>query len=185
MNHNIFFDTSAIFAETEHYLLRQIQPADASFYKELAHTDIPAFLQNISSTSITESIWEGLLENDYLICSILTKDTNTFCGFCQLQWLDSSNPEMGINLLPAFQKQGVALEVLPAFLSQTKKLLPIDYFYSKVDWNNLPSQKLAEKLGGVCIGKKNLLPADFPKDLIPFAEKEFPNLFYLEYHFRP
>ena len=75
------------------------------------------------------------------------------------------------------------MEILPAFLSQAKKLLPIDYFYSKIKKNNLPSQHLAEKIGGVCIGKKNLLPANFPAEMAVFAETEFPDLFYLEYHF--
>lgn len=81
------------------------------------------------------------------------------------------------------KKQGVAKEVLPAFLSHASKLLPIDHFYSKIKKNNIPSQRLAEKIGGICIGTKSLLPASFPTEMADFAEKEFLDLFYLEYHF--
>ena len=83
-----------------------------------------------------------------------------------------------------YQKQGVAAEALPAFLLQAKKLLPIDHFYSKIKKNNIPSQRLAEKIGGICVGEKSLLPANFPAEMAAFAEKEFPDLFYLEYHFK-
>ena len=54
---------------------------------------------------------------------------------------------------------------------------------SKIKKNNLPSQKLAEKIGGKYIGTKSLLPENFPIEMTDFAEKEFPDLFYLEYHF--
>ncbi|MBQ2924922.1 MAG: GNAT family N-acetyltransferase, partial [Anaerotignum sp.] len=95
----------------------------------------------------------------------------------------SPSPELGIDLLPEYHRTGIAMEVLPPFLARAKSLLKNEYFYSKIKKNNLPSQKLAEKIGGMCIGEKSLLPADFPKEMISFAEKEFPDFFYLEYHF--
>lgn len=183
MKYNELFDANGIFTQTEQYLLRRILPKDRPFYQQLAKAETPVFLQNSSLAGTSSLAWEELLAEEHLTCSILQKDTQTFCGFCQLQWIFSPTPELGIDLLPPYQKQGVAAEVLPAFLSHAKKLLPIDYFYSKIKKNNVPSQGLAEKIGGICIGEKSLLPANFPKDMISFAEKEFPHLFYLEYHF--
>lgn len=113
----------------------------------------------------------------------MQKTDNVFCGFCQLQWIFSPTPEIGIALLPAFQKQGIALEVLPIFMAQAKKILPISHFTAKIKQDNLPSQYLAEKLGGICIGTNAPFPKDLPPELIAFAEKELCTFIDLEYHF--
>ena len=180
MNHNDLFDADGIFTVTEHYILRRISVAEKQDYEALAQAETPEFLPYHSAASLA---WDDLLAEDHLACSILKKDSGAFCGFCQLQWIFTSTPELGIDLSSEYQKQGVAVEVLPAFLSQAKKLLPIDYFYSKIKKNNIPSQRLAEKIGGICIGTKTLLPANFPAEMAALAEREFPDLFYLEYHF--
>ncbi len=179
MKFDDFFDVNDIFLHTEHYILRRILPEEKNKYEALAQSETPDFLQSTPSALA----WDELLSEDHLTCSILKKDAGAFCGFCQLQWIFSDVPELGIDLLPAYHKNGIAAEVLPPFLSRTKELLQCDHFYSKIKKNNLPSQKLAEKIGGICIGEKNLLPADFPESLTSIAEKEFPDFFYLEYEF--
>ena len=182
MKYNDLFDANGIFTQTEHYILRRILPEDQPFYQQLAKAETPDYLQN-TTTGTSALAWEDLLAEEHPTCSIFEKETHRFCGFCQLQWIFSPTPELGIDLLPLYQKQGVAKEVLPAFLSHASKLLPIDHFYSKIKKNNIPSQRLAEKIGGVCIGTKSLLPANFPVEMAAFAEKEFPDLFFYEYHF--
>lgn len=179
MKFDDLFNAEGIFLHTEHHTLRRILPEEKSEYEAMAQTENPSFLQNASSGLV----WDELLSEDHLTCSILQKDTGAFCGFCQLQWVFSDTPELGIDLLPAYQKSGISVEVLPPFLSHAKKLLHCNHFYSKIKKNNIPSQKLAEKIGGICIGAKNLLPADFPEGLKAMAEKEFPDFFYLEYEF--
>ena len=179
MKFHDLFDTDGIFLKTENYILRRISDPDKPHYKELAQAETPAFLMTASDALA----WDELLSEEHLTCSILKKDTEAFCGFCQLQWIFSDTPELGIDLLPEYQKKGVAMEVLPSFLTQAKKQLNNKYFYSKIKKNNIPSQKLAEKIGGICIGTKSLLPKDFPAEMTEFAEKEFPDFFYLEYNF--
>ena len=181
MNFSDLFDASGIFLQTEHYTLRRISSEEKKHYELLAQGEQPDFLQ--PSGDVSALAWEELLACDHLTCSILERATGAFCGFCQLQWVFSDTPELGIDLLPEYQKKGVALEVLPPFLTQAKKQLHNEYFYSKIKKNNIPSQKLAEKIGGICIGTKSLLPKDFPAEMAAFAEKEFPDFFYLEYHF--
>ena len=173
------FDANGIFLKTENYILRRISAEERPYYKKMAQTEHPAFLQSPADTLA----WDELLSEDHLTCSILKRDTEAFCGFCQLQWIFSDTPELGIDLLPEYHKTGIAAEVLPSFLKQAKQLLKNEYFYSKIKKNNLASQKLAEKIGGKYIGTKSLLPKDFPKEMTAFAEKKFPDLFYLEYHF--
>lgn len=182
MKYNDLFDANGIFTQTEHYILRRILPEDQPFYQQLAKEETPAFLQN-TATGTSALAWEDLLAEEHLTCSIFKKETPRFCGFCQFQWVFTDVPELGIDLLPLYQKQGIAAEVLPAFLSHTSKLLSIDHFYSKIKKNNIPSQRLAEKIGGICIGTKSLLPSNFPVEIAAFAEKEFPDLFFYEYHF--
>ena len=117
MNFNDLFDANSIFLETEHYILRRIQPEDLPYYEKLAQKEALSLLQNSSFSDISALAWDDLLSEDHLTCSILQKNTSGFCGFCQLQWLFSSAPELGIDLLPTYQKQGIAAEVLPDFLS--------------------------------------------------------------------
>lgn len=179
MKFDDLFDANGIFLTTEHYILRRILPREKEKYETLAQAESPAFLQ----TAKNALAWEDLLSEDHLTCSILQRDTETFCGFCQLQWVFSTTPELGIDLLSEYHHTGIAAEVLPPFLSHAKNLLKNEYFYSKIKKNNIPSQKLAEKIGGICIGEKSLLPAGFPKEMVSFAKKEFPDFFYLEYHF--
>ena len=179
MTFDDLFDANGIFLKTEHYILRRILPEEKIHYETLARAEQPSFLQPTADALV----WDELLSEDHLTCSILQKDTGAFCGFCQLQWVFSDTPELGIDLLPQYHRSGIAFEVLPPFLKQAKELLKNDHFYSKIRKNNIPSQKLAEKIGGICIGTKSLLPADFPVEMTAFAEKEFPDFFYLEYEF--
>ena len=179
MQFNDLFDANGIFLTTEHYILRRILPKEKEKYEALVQAESPAFLQ----TAQNALAWEDLLSEDHLTCSILQKDTGAFCGFCQLQWIFFNTPELGIDLLPEYHGMGIAIEVLPPFLAHAKSFLKNEHFYSKIKKNNLSSQKLAEKIGGICIGEKSLLPAGFPKEMVSFAEKEFPDFFYLEYHF--
>ena len=172
-------DANGIFLKTENYTLRRILAEEKIYYEKLAQTETPDFLQ-ISADALA---WEELLSEDHLTCSILRKDSEAFCGFCQLQWVFSDAPELGIDLLSEYYHTGIAAEVLPPFLSHAKSLLKNEYFYSKIKKNNIPSQKLAEKIGGICIGEKSLLPVGFPAKMVLFAEKEFPDFFYLEYEF--
>ncbi|MBR4935133.1 MAG: GNAT family N-acetyltransferase [Anaerotignum sp.] len=179
MKFDDLFDADGIFLHTDHYILRRIKPEEKTEYETLAQAETPDFLQKTSNAIA----WEELLSEDHLTCSILQKDTGAFYGFCQLLWVFSDTPELGIDLLPSCQKSGVAVEVLPPFLSHAKELLQCSHFYSKIKKKNIPSQKLAEKIGGIYIGTRNLLPADFPEALKTMAEKEFPDFFYLEYEF--
>ena len=180
MKYNDLFHANGSFAQTEHYLLRPISPKDKPHYQQLAKAETPAFLQDTGTSALA---WEDLLAEEHLTCSIFEKETHRFCGFCQLQWVFSPTPELGIDLLPLWQKQGVAAEVLPAFLAQAGKLLPIDHFYAKIKKNNIPSQRLAEKIGGICVGRKSILPSNFPPEMTALAEQEFPDFFFYEYHF--
>ena len=182
MNHNQLFAADCSFIQTKKYILHRILPEEKPYYQALAQAETPDFLQN---TPLSAPLaWEELLSAEHLTCSILRREPHAFCGFCQLQWVFSPTPELGIDLLPPFQRQGIAMEILPPFLLQAKKLLAVPYFYAKVKKNNLPAQRLAERLGGVCVGTKSLLPANFPAERKPFAEAQFPELFYLEYHIK-
>lgn len=181
MKFHHLFDSADIFLQTEQYLLRRIRPSEKDAYEKLAEEDAPDFLTVPANPSALA--WEELLSEDHLTCSILEKGTSAFCGFCQLQWIFSETPELGIDLLPKYRSSGIAAKVLPPFLTQAKKLLKSRAFYSKIKKNNIPSQKLAEKIGGHFIGTRSLLPKDFPKELTALAETQFPELFYLEYHF--
>ncbi|WP_458406995.1 GNAT family N-acetyltransferase [Anaerotignum sp.] len=181
MKFDDLFDANGIFLQTENHILRRILPEEKESYETLAQAENPDFL--CASEGVSALAWEELLSEDHLTCSILQKDTGAFCGFCQLQWVFSDTPELGIDLLAEYQRTGIAAEVLPPFLSQAKKLLKCDHFYSKIKKNNIPSQKLAEKIGGTCIRTKSLLPENFPAEMAAFAEKEFPDFFYLEYQF--
>ncbi|MBQ7103631.1 MAG: hypothetical protein IJN89_06195, partial [Anaerotignum sp.] len=81
-------DANGIFLKTENYTLRRILAEEKIYYEKLAQTETPNFLQ-ISADALA---WEELLSEDHLTCSILRKDSEAFCGFCQLQWVFSDAP---------------------------------------------------------------------------------------------
>ena len=180
MKFDDLFDADGIFLTTSNYILRRIAAEDKPYYEKLAWAEHPHYPRTLDAPLV----WDDLMfEEELLTCSILQRDTGVFCGFCQLQQVFSATPELGIDLLEEYQHSGIAVEVLPLFLAQAKKLLQNDHFYSKIKKSNIPSQKLAKKIGGICIGEKNLLPADFPDSMKSLAEEVFPHFFYLEYEF--
>ena len=130
MHFNDLFDAKGIFLQTENYILRRILPEEKEKYEILAQTENPEFLSH--SDGISALAWEEMLSEDHLTCSILQKDTGAFCGFCQLQWIFSNTPELGVDLLPEYHKTGISAEVLPSFLKQAKHLLKNEYFSGKL-----------------------------------------------------
>ncbi|MBQ2411909.1 MAG: hypothetical protein II313_00605, partial [Anaerotignum sp.] len=123
MQFNDLFDASGIFLKTENYILRRISAEEKPYYEKMAQTEHPDFLQ----ASTDALAWDELLSEDHLTCSILKRDTAAFCGFCQLQWIFSNTPELGVDLLPEYHKTGISAEVLPSFLKQAKHLLKNEY----------------------------------------------------------
>ena len=119
MKFDDLFDANGIFLQTERYTLRRILAAEKPNYESLAKEEHPDFLQNAENALA----WDDLLSEDHLTCSILQRDTGAFCGFCQLQWVFSDTPELGIDLLPEYHQKGIAAEILPPFLKQAKILL--------------------------------------------------------------
>ena len=133
MKFDDLFDANGIFLKTTNYILRRIAAEEKPYYEELARAEHPDFLQSPADVLA----WDELLSEDHLTCSILKRDTEAFCGFCQLQWIFSDTPELGVDLLPEYHKTGIAAEVLPSFLKQAKRLLKNEYFCSKIKKNNI------------------------------------------------
>jgi hypothetical protein len=115
MKFDDLFDANGIFLKTTNHILRRIAAEEKPYYEELARAEHP----EIPRTCDAPLVWDDLMsEDDLLTCSILQRDTGIFCGFCQLQQIFSSAPELGIDLLPIYQHSGIAAEVLPPFLDR-------------------------------------------------------------------
>ena len=79
---------------------------------------------------------------------IVKKDSDEFLGYLSLHRVNSKTPELGIWLKKNAQGAGFGYEALNQFKAWIESNLTYDYLKYPVDKKNIPSRKLAEKLGG-------------------------------------
>lgn len=80
---------------------------------------------------------------------IAAKDTNEFLGYISVHKVNSSTPELGIWLKQEAQGHRYAYDAMSLLKNWLEQHLTYDYLTYPVDKKNLPSRKLAEKLGGI------------------------------------
>ena len=102
-----------------------------------------------------EKCKEQILSETEISFSIHLKEDDKYIGYFELKGLDSA-PEIGIDLIEDYQKQGIGFEVCRA---------AIDYIFDNTDIttlkyncfrSNLASLKLADRLGAIKITEKVL-----------------------------
>ncbi|MCC8049315.1 MAG: GNAT family N-acetyltransferase [Clostridium sp.] len=86
---------------------------------------------------------------------IIEKATNTYNGFCNLRYIDTSTPEIGINLPKEFQCKGIGYQALTLLMRTYQTVRYADYFIAKVRSDNTHSQHLMDKLHAVQTGRED------------------------------
>ena len=97
---------------------------------------------------VWEEMWQRRISEDLITYSILSPKTQEFMGYCQYKNLSTNKPDIGIELLPQFQHQGLGYAVCCALISVFFEKTSFSEIYYKVERRNTPSIALVEKLGG-------------------------------------
>lgn len=82
------------------------------------------------------------------------KATKQYVGNIVLRELESTTPEVGIDIVKKYQRQGIAYDTLQLFLRRIKNICRIEYFLVRIYSDNEPSRKLFQKLRAVKIGNE-------------------------------
>lgn len=154
-----YFLEDGMFAETEHYIMKECCAADKESYVAL-YKENSIFASATSGMNkkefddYVEFAWTSFAEEDAIRVSVFKKDTSEYIANIVLRNLNSDTPELGIDVLQNFQRQGIASEVIPKFASRIMELQKINYFLVRIYSDNVASTELFKKLGAVYIGNE-------------------------------
>jgi [ribosomal protein S5]-alanine N-acetyltransferase len=90
----------------------------------------------------------ALLNGSAIQLVILNRETQEFLGGCGILALNKPNPEMGIWLKKSVHRRGYGKEAIEGLRQWAKQNLKYEYIIYAADRLNLPSQRIAESLGG-------------------------------------
>lgn len=140
---------------TERLILRQFTLADAPFIIALLNSE--GWLRyignrNINTLADAEQYLHNVplksyADNGFGLYAVTLKDTGTVIGSCGLIRRDTlPHVDIGFAYLPEYMGKGYGYEAATAVLQQAKAL-GLDTVLAITDIDNIPSQKLLEKLG--------------------------------------
>lgn len=148
------FTEDGIYAENELYTLRAIRESDKEDYLNI-YRNKPEWIMLFQNPQVDagQILWDGFINPDVLNTVIVRKADAAFCGFCGLQeFLTQEAPELSLELVPECRHQGIGSAVLPMLMKRYTDVIGTRRFIGKVRPDNLPSQGLVRKLGGIPAG---------------------------------
>lgn len=83
---------------------------------------------------------------------ILDRITGSFLGYVNLRLIDTREPKIGIWIAKSEQGKGYGKQAVQALMEWADGNLVYDFLRYPVASENIPSQRLAESLGGVIAG---------------------------------
>ena len=156
MDKRQYFDECHFLVQDENYVLReQLLEDKGDYYNLCKETSLLA--KRMSQTAFKdffEKQWEQRSEENAIYVSVILKTTKKYVGNIVLRELESTTPEVGIDIVEKYQRQGIAYDTLQLFLRRIKNICRIKYFLVRIYSDNEPSKKLFQKLGAVKIGNE-------------------------------
>lgn len=156
MDKRQYFDECHFLVQDENYILReQLLEDKGDYYNLCKETSLLA--KRMSQTAFKdffEKQWEQRSEENAIYVSVILKTTKKYVGNIVLRELESTTPEVGIDIVEKYQRQGIAYDTLQLFLRRIKNICRIKYFLVRIYSDNEPSKKLFQKLGAVKIGNE-------------------------------
>ena len=145
---SLFFNADGVLSRTERLVLRR--PIDDDMMRYIDAFDGPCPLlarEYRRNEELRTDYWKGVKGEDSLYCSICAKENGEFMGYCAVERLKRSDPEVAINLLERFQARGFGAEAVLAFVEAFRKVTGPVPFVAKIDPQNIGSQKMFRRLG--------------------------------------
>ena len=163
-----------------------------TFITPISDAEKDVFLKHaVTSVSVSDDLaavfkekcWAETLDDSSLTFTIRLKSTHEYIGYFQLKRINDS-PEIGIDIVEAFQKKGYGYEVcqnIIDYLFQNTTIRVLQYNCFRC---NIPSISLAEKLGAVRVGERVLLEYLKDKDVSEQTKKESSDFDLIIYEIR-
>ncbi|MGN0711906.1 MAG: GNAT family N-acetyltransferase [Anaerovoracaceae bacterium] len=141
----------AIFAEKQDVLLCSLREEDRKDYirlkKENAITP-----RAYEMKGFEDLLWEDMKNEKAFYTTIRRKSDDRYMGYCGIKNTQKEEWELGIEMLKEFQNYGYASQSLRLFMETVAKITGIFSFKALVAGENIASQRMCEKLGGVPSG---------------------------------
>ena len=164
-----YFDENNICTENEKYILRKQSIEDKhDYFKLCKEVSIISDKRDFDFESFFEWNWEQNQKEDCIYVSVVMKESGTYVGNIVLRNLNSTTPEVGIEILTQYRRSGIASHVIPLFIDKIKEKQYIEYFLVRIYSDNIASIGLFKKLKAVEFGKE---PSELERYLIQLKEK--------------
>lgn len=140
-----------VFAVGENIVLCKSREADREDYIKLQkeNTIMPHAYE---MDGFEDMMWEDMRDEKAFFTAIRRKSDDAYMGYCGIKNTQKKELELAIELLKEFHRCGYASQELKLFMDNVCKHTGITTFKALVDGENIGSQKLCEKLGGVPSG---------------------------------
>lgn len=136
----------AIFVQSAELIIKNIQETEKEKYVQIKieNSDTPQLYQD---EEFCKSVWKDTQEENAFCCSVIRKADQKFLGYVALKNTAANLWEVAIEFLNEYCHQGYGTEVLKLFLPTIAHITGKTQFQALVEVDNIPSQKLMEKLG--------------------------------------
>lgn len=133
--------------DIEKLILRELRESDRELYL-LAASEEPG-CENLYSDNLCANITWSLAygEKGKRKNYVVENGAGVFIGFCNVE--KGETPEIGINLLPAYQGKGVGANVVKMLWKKISQERELKYFIARVEEKNTSSIKMFEKIGAM------------------------------------
>ncbi len=116
-------------------------------------------------------IWGEMSEEKAFYTTIRRKSDNAYLGYCGIKNIYKDELELAIELLKDYHRRGYGSQALQLFMEQVSISSGIRSFKALVDGENVASQAMCEKIGGVPSGIAEHLLHD--KEYMEEYEREY------------
>ena len=147
-----------IFTESNNIRLRKLTGEDRSaFFSVLkAISSMPALYE---LDRVNELIWKEILFSDTVIAfAVEKKKQAVYVGNCMVKHPEAGILELGIDIAPEYQNQGIATEAMRLLVGKIRLLCPDQRLISRMYSDNDRSRHIILGLGGVKIAEE---PAEY------------------------
>lgn len=148
-----FFEEEDYLTITDRLLMRIMEENDFDDYLKVLQDTMPKAAQKGEMKKYfiqgARESYKDMFQSGQLSVGIWTRVDFDFCGYCMLKHIDTNTPEIGIDLRKKYRRKHIGLESLTELLTFARENYEVDHFIYAVDTENIASQKLAERLGGV------------------------------------
>lgn len=141
--------------ETERLILRELAPEDRDdLAKVLSDAEAMRYYPHPFSEKEVEGWIRWNTENyrkyGYGLWAVIRREDGVFLGDCGITMQEIEGrelPELGYHIIPAYGGRGYATEAAAACMDYAFGILNMDTLYSYTTPENLPSRRVAEKIG--------------------------------------